>query len=107
MVYRRWISAVGALLMVASVSLPDYRLSPSGAASVTVVADFGAPVDYPLVKTKFGVFNSCIVPCRATGEICMSSRRYIPTRCASMEAWAALLRVARPVRHGVCLTPAV
>jgi len=62
MVYRRWMSGVGALLMVAGVSLPGYRLSPSGAASVTVVADFGAPVDYPLVKTKFGVFNSCIVP---------------------------------------------
>ena len=29
---------------------------------VTVTADFAAPADYPLVKDKFGVYNSGIVP---------------------------------------------
>jgi xylan 1,4-beta-xylosidase len=29
---------------------------------VAIVAEFGTSVDYPIVKSKFAVFNSCIVP---------------------------------------------
>ena len=30
--------------------------------SITIQADFGKLVDYPIIKSKFAVFNSCIVP---------------------------------------------
>ncbi|MBV9851529.1 MAG: hypothetical protein JO250_17820 [Armatimonadetes bacterium] len=36
--------------------------APLMADSVAVAADFAAPADYPLVKDKFGVYNSGVVP---------------------------------------------
>jgi len=35
---------------------------PANAATVTVAAQMGTPADYPLVKSKFGLYNSCLVP---------------------------------------------
>jgi len=43
-------------------TVPDVPPSTTETQQVTIAADFGRPVDYPLVKTKFGVFNSGIVP---------------------------------------------
>ena len=37
-------------------------VTPVEAATTTVTANFATPVDYPLVKSKFGLFNSCLVP---------------------------------------------
>lgn len=34
----------------------------AAAATATVTANLGTPVDYPLTKSKFGVYNSCLVP---------------------------------------------
>ncbi len=36
--------------------------TPSPPAPVTITADFAVPIDNPLVKTKFGVYNSGVVP---------------------------------------------
>lgn len=52
--------AVIVLLVGALTALPETRTAH--ASSDTVTADFAVPVDDPLIKTKFGVYNSCIVP---------------------------------------------
>jgi hypothetical protein len=40
------------------------------AASITVTADFGTRVDYPLIKSKFGVYNSGTSRSRAGCATC-------------------------------------
>lgn len=41
---------------------PTDMKTPPPPAPVTIMADFAVPVDNPLVKTKFGVYNSGVVP---------------------------------------------
>ncbi len=58
----RWISIISVLVVTVSAPLPGSAPTRARQALVTVSADFAVPVDYPLIKSKFGVFNSCLVP---------------------------------------------
>lgn len=57
---RRSAAAALALTLAATMLLATPQKAE--AATATVTANMGTPVDYPLVKTKFGVYNSCLVP---------------------------------------------
>lgn len=52
---------VALLVVGGSLAFPA-RSRLARAASVSATVDFATSVDYPLVKTKFAVYNSCIVP---------------------------------------------
>jgi len=52
---------VALLVVGGSLAFPA-RSRLTRAAAVSATVDFATTVDYPLVKTKFAVYNSCIVP---------------------------------------------
>lgn len=56
---RSALFATAIAVVAAGAPLP---VTPAHAGTATVTADFGTYVDYPLVKSKFGVYNSCLVP---------------------------------------------
>lgn len=47
---------------VLALAFVQFSEQPASAATATVTANFASSVDYPLVKSKFGVYNSCLVP---------------------------------------------
>lgn len=58
--WRRAAVAMGVTAAVAGAML--VTAVPASAATVTVTAQMGTPVDYPLIKSKFALYNSCLVP---------------------------------------------
>jgi len=56
------IAALLGLLPAAQAEGQRAMNTPPPPAPVTITADFAVPVDNPLVKTKFGVYNSGVVP---------------------------------------------
>jgi xylan 1,4-beta-xylosidase len=50
------------LISILLAGATELRVSAAAPADVTIAADFGVPVDYPLSKAKFGGFNSGMVP---------------------------------------------
>jgi len=50
------------LVLISLLGVLAFTTGTVRAASVTVTANFATEVDYPLSKTKFAVYNSCIVP---------------------------------------------
>lgn len=52
-------AAVAVLLTATLVQIAE---APAFAGTATITANFGTTTDYPLVKSKFGVYNSCLVP---------------------------------------------
>lgn len=59
---RRRTVLLVAVIASALVAVDAVVPSPASAATVTVTANMATPVDYPLVKNKFGLYNSCLVP---------------------------------------------
>lgn len=61
-VFAALAAALSGLGIAARAQGPADMKKPSPPAPVTIAADFRVPVDNPLVKTKFGVYNSGVVP---------------------------------------------
>lgn len=51
-----------AAVAVLTLAFVQFSEQPASAATATITADFGTTADYPLVKSKFGVYNLCLVP---------------------------------------------
>jgi hypothetical protein len=61
---RQRLRRIAAVVLAAAFVVVSIQSLPlrADAATVTVAANFAVPVDNPLIKNKFAVYNSCIVP---------------------------------------------